>query len=61
MKELILDLRDVDEDIVGTWADSIARFDIENTLLNYAGKIIRVKITETASSVLLSKKLKPKE
>ena len=49
MKELILDLRplgnsDSDEP-EAEWADLPARFYIESALLDFAGKVIRVRIT----------------
>ena len=47
MKELILDLRKVllEEDGYPEWADSPVRAEIENAMLDHAGKIIRVRIT----------------
>jgi len=48
MKELILDLRDMDtgdpEDNA-EFADMPARTEMESMLLDYAGKVIRVKAT----------------
>jgi len=47
MRELILDLQDVPKEGEDQWSDSPARAEIENAILDYAGKIIRVKITVT--------------
>jgi len=46
MKTLILDLRTISFDGGDEWADSPARYAITNALLEYAGRIIKVKITK---------------
>lgn len=45
MKEIIVDLRDVEYTAGESWSDSNARAEIENAVLDFAGKVIRVKIT----------------
>jgi len=45
MKEIILDLRDVEYIAGETWADSVARSELENAVLDFAGRVIRLKIT----------------
>ena len=44
MKEIILDLRSIGED-GDYWADSPARIELEEIMLDHSGKKIRVKIT----------------
>ena len=45
-KEVILDLREIDpDDFTDVWPDSLAHSTIENAVLDFAGKVVRVKIT----------------
>jgi len=46
MRKLELDFRGVDKEGEETWADCPARVDIENALLDFAGKVVVVRITE---------------
>ena len=52
MKEVILDLRNIEPEAGDTWADLPDRNTLENALLEYAGTVIRVKIFEVAPSRL---------
>jgi len=45
MKELLLDLTTISEEAGDEWADSPARAWLEQELLKYSGRIIRVRIT----------------
>ena len=45
MKSLILDLRTITQEVGDEWVDSPARLELENAVLDYAGKVIEVKIT----------------
>lgn len=46
MKEIILDLRNIEVDAGDSWADSPDRVILENILMDYIGQIIRVRITK---------------
>lgn len=57
MKQIICDMRGVNYDeIPETWADSDARIYVENLMLKYQGKIIRVTITEVRGKLKLREK-----
>jgi len=51
MKEIILDLRSIPKD--NEWVDTPARYNLESIILDYEGKVIRVKITEVKQQALL--------
>ncbi|KKL85974.1 hypothetical protein LCGC14_1949330 [marine sediment metagenome] len=46
MREVVLDLTDIGEAMPETFADSPAKAQMDNILLDYTGKIIRVRVTE---------------
>lgn len=55
MKKLELDLRDVkDDDVVSVWNDHPARAWLENAILDFAGKVVVVRITEKRSALTKS-------
>lgn len=46
MKDILLDLRNVKSIGEETWADSSARAFLENSILDFAGHVVRVRITK---------------
>jgi len=50
MKKLELDLREVDKEGEDTWADCPAKAELENAILDFAGKVVAVQITEKRSA-----------
>jgi hypothetical protein len=48
MRILILDLRELDEDVANL-GDMAAHSEMENMLFDYAGKVIKVVVTEANS------------